>query len=204
MNLLAAQMLPVNSTSPKVLFSGFEKHFKYLGCETGITWQVFFSQCNVRRKLVNCPIGKKGPEYNQFLAAIDKRISQKTVVRRLHQGELYTRSSLTCVPLSWVHRSDKVQWCGQHLNWTENDWISVLFSDPLYRYFLGDNHSHAKSVLVNNSDDSLNLLSPEKSTKVQSFSILLGCWQHHCKRALRELSRMGHNRSVFPDANASL
>lgn len=169
----------------------------------------FFSQCNVRRKLVNCPTGKKGPEYNQFLTATDKRISQKTVVRRLNQGELYTRSSLMCVPLSWVRRSAKVQWCDQHLNWTENDWICVLFSDPLHRYFLGDNHSHAKTVLVNNWDDSLNLLSSEKSTKVQSFSVLLGCLQHQFKRALRWTLENGthahtHNRSVFPDSNARL
>ena len=41
---------------------------------------------------------------NQFLAT-GKRISRKTVARRLHQGGLYARRRVVCIQLSRFHRS---------------------------------------------------------------------------------------------------
>ncbi|GFW51918.1 transposable element Tcb1 transposase [Trichonephila clavipes] len=66
---------------------------------------------------------------NQFLAASGKQISRKTVARRLRGGGLYARRPVVCVPLTRQHRTARLQWCREHHNWTEQDWVCVLFSD---------------------------------------------------------------------------
>ncbi|GFY21182.1 transposable element Tcb2 transposase [Trichonephila clavipes] len=66
---------------------------------------------------------------NQFLAASGKRISRKTVDRRLSGGGLYAPRPVVCVPLTRQHRTVRLQWCREHHNWTEQDWACVLFSD---------------------------------------------------------------------------
>ncbi|GFW66005.1 transposable element Tcb2 transposase [Trichonephila clavipes] len=66
---------------------------------------------------------------NQFLAASGKQISRETVARRLRGGGLYTRRPVVCVPLTRQHRTARFQWCREHHNWTEQDWVCVLFSD---------------------------------------------------------------------------
>ncbi|GFW63213.1 HTH_Tnp_Tc3_2 domain-containing protein [Trichonephila clavipes] len=66
---------------------------------------------------------------NQFLTALGKQISRKTVVRRLRGGGLYARRPVVCVPLTRQHRTARLQWCREHHNWTEHDWACVLFSD---------------------------------------------------------------------------
>ncbi|GFW78246.1 transcription factor Sox-6 [Trichonephila clavipes] len=58
-----------------------------------------------------------------------KQISRKTVARRLRGGGLYARIPVVCVPLTRQHRTDRLQWCREHHNWTEQDWACVLFSD---------------------------------------------------------------------------
>ncbi|GFV45210.1 transposable element Tc1 transposase [Trichonephila clavipes] len=66
---------------------------------------------------------------NQFLAASGKQISRKTVARRLRGGGLYARRPVVCVSLTRQHRTTRLQWCREHHNWTEQDWVCVLFSD---------------------------------------------------------------------------
>ncbi|GFU90418.1 transposable element Tcb2 transposase [Trichonephila clavipes] len=66
---------------------------------------------------------------NQFLAASGKQISRKTVARRLRGGGLYARRPVVCVPLTRQHRTARLKWCREHHNWTEQDWVCVLFSD---------------------------------------------------------------------------
>ncbi|GFY03745.1 transposable element Tcb2 transposase [Trichonephila clavipes] len=66
---------------------------------------------------------------NQFLAASGKRISRKTVARRLKGGGLYSRRPVVCVPFTRQHRTARLQWCREHHNCTEQDCSCVLFSD---------------------------------------------------------------------------
>ncbi|GFW14687.1 transposable element Tcb2 transposase [Trichonephila clavipes] len=66
---------------------------------------------------------------NQFLAASGKQISRKTVARRLRGGGLYARRPVVCVQLTRQHRTARLQWCRENHNWTEQDWVCVLFSD---------------------------------------------------------------------------
>ncbi|GFV98848.1 transposable element Tc1 transposase [Trichonephila clavipes] len=66
---------------------------------------------------------------NQFLAASGKKISRKTVARRLRGGGLYASRPVVCIPLTRRHRTARFQWCREHHNWTEQDWACLLFSD---------------------------------------------------------------------------
>ncbi|GFX56104.1 HTH_Tnp_Tc3_2 domain-containing protein [Trichonephila clavipes] len=53
---------------------------------------------------------------NQFLAASGKKISRKTVARRLRGGGLYARRPVVCVPLTRQHRTTRLKWCREHHN----------------------------------------------------------------------------------------
>ncbi|GFU70557.1 transposable element Tc1 transposase [Trichonephila clavipes] len=57
-----------------------------------------------------------------------KKISRKTVARRLRGGGLYARRPVVCVPLTKQHRTARFQWFREHHHWTEQDWACVLFS----------------------------------------------------------------------------
>ncbi|GFU64255.1 transposable element Tcb2 transposase [Trichonephila clavipes] len=58
-----------------------------------------------------------------------KQISRKTVARRLRGRGLYARRPVVCVPSTRQHRTARLQWCREHHNWIEQDWVCVLFSD---------------------------------------------------------------------------
>ncbi|GFU68761.1 transposable element Tcb2 transposase [Trichonephila clavipes] len=60
---------------------------------------------------------------------LKRKISRKTVARRLRGGGLYAHRPVVCVPLTRQHRTARLQWCREHHNWTEQDWACVLFSD---------------------------------------------------------------------------
>ncbi|GFS99249.1 transposable element Tcb2 transposase [Trichonephila clavipes] len=68
-------------------------------------------------------------EANQFLAASGKQISRKIVARRLRGGGVYARRPAVCVPLTRQHGTARFQWCREHHNLIEQDWVCVLFSD---------------------------------------------------------------------------
>ncbi|GFV72809.1 transposable element Tc1 transposase [Trichonephila clavipes] len=59
----------------------------------------------------------------------ESRSPEKLVARRLRGGGLYARRPVVCVPLTRQHRTARFQWCREHHNWTEQDWLCVLFSD---------------------------------------------------------------------------
>ncbi|GFX72756.1 hypothetical protein TNCV_4063511 [Trichonephila clavipes] len=42
-------------------------------------------------------------------------------VVRLRRGGLYARRPVVCVPLTRQHRTNRLQWCREHHNWTEQD-----------------------------------------------------------------------------------
>ncbi|GFW28315.1 hypothetical protein TNCV_4639821 [Trichonephila clavipes] len=63
---------------------------------------------------------------NQFFAASGKKISRKTVARRLRGGGLYARRPVVCVPLTRQHRTARLQWCREHHNWTEHAYYSQM------------------------------------------------------------------------------
>ena len=63
------------------------------------------------------------------LSAITGRlVSTSTVRRRLHEGCLYERRPVICVPLTSRHRKYHLQWACQHIYWTLDQRRAVLFT----------------------------------------------------------------------------
>lgn len=65
----------------------------------------------------------------QFLLATGRRVSSQTVRNRLHQGGLYARRPMVCIPLTSRHRADRRRWAAEHRDWMQSDWSQVLFTD---------------------------------------------------------------------------
>ncbi|GFT45758.1 HTH_Tnp_Tc3_2 domain-containing protein [Trichonephila clavipes] len=128
-------MLPGSSTSLTALFHGCGSHLKLLECVVDGTGEVVLEV----RRLQKTDISSYQQKMNRRTtsSAIGKSVScclrkadlPKTVARRLRGGGLYARRPVVCVPLTRQHRTARFQWCREHHNWTEQDWVCVLFSD---------------------------------------------------------------------------
>ncbi|UYV83102.1 hypothetical protein LAZ67_22002217 [Cordylochernes scorpioides] len=66
---------------------------------------------------------------NELSSATGTRISRQTVYRRLHEGALYARRPMICIPLTSAHRRARLNWCLEHHAWTHDQWANVLLSD---------------------------------------------------------------------------
>ncbi|GFX67989.1 transposable element Tcb1 transposase [Trichonephila clavipes] len=62
------------------------------------------------------------------------------VARRLHDGGLFARRPVRCVPLTPAHRRRRSLWCREHRNWRENEWERVLFTDESRFSLSSDSH----------------------------------------------------------------
>ncbi|GFU81511.1 transposable element Tcb2 transposase [Trichonephila clavipes] len=67
-------------------------------------------------------------------------ISRFTVARRLHGGGLFARRPVRCVPLTPAHRRRRSLWCREHLNWRDNEWRRVPFTDESRFSLSSDSH----------------------------------------------------------------
>ncbi|GFU58676.1 transposable element Tcb2 transposase [Trichonephila clavipes] len=65
----------------------------------------------------------------QLLLATGRRVSSQTVRNRLHEGGLYARRPMVCIPLTRRHRAARRRWAAEHRDWEQHDWSQVLFTD---------------------------------------------------------------------------
>ncbi|GFW23283.1 HTH_Tnp_Tc3_2 domain-containing protein [Trichonephila clavipes] len=65
----------------------------------------------------------------QLLLATGRRVSSQTVRNRLHEGGLYARRPMVCIPLTPRHRAARRRWVAEHRDWEQHDWSQVLFTD---------------------------------------------------------------------------
>ncbi|GFY15529.1 transposable element Tcb2 transposase [Trichonephila clavipes] len=65
----------------------------------------------------------------QLLLATGRRVSSQTVRNRLHEGWLYARRRMVCIPLTPRYRAARRRWAAEHRDWEQNDWSQVLFTD---------------------------------------------------------------------------
>ncbi|GFT49781.1 transposable element Tcb2 transposase [Trichonephila clavipes] len=72
--------------------------------------------------------------------ATGRPISRFTVARRLHDGGLFARRPVRCVPLTPAHRRIRSLWCREHRNWRDNEWGRVLFTDVSRFSLSSDSH----------------------------------------------------------------
>ncbi|GBO35249.1 hypothetical protein AVEN_254411-1 [Araneus ventricosus] len=66
---------------------------------------------------------------SQLSVAAGRPISRQTVSSRLHEGGLFARRPLVCVPLSPAHVRPLLHWAREHRSWTPEQWGHVLFTD---------------------------------------------------------------------------
>ncbi|GFW35696.1 transposable element Tc1 transposase [Trichonephila clavipes] len=64
----------------------------------------------------------------QLLLATGRRVSSQTVRNRLHEGGLYARRPMVCIPLTPRHRAAR-RWAAEHRDWEQHDWSQALFTD---------------------------------------------------------------------------
>ncbi|UYV65322.1 hypothetical protein LAZ67_3003937 [Cordylochernes scorpioides] len=57
---------------------------------------------------------------NELSSATGTRISRQTVYRRLHEGALYARRPMVCIPSTSAHRRARLNWCLEHHAWTHD------------------------------------------------------------------------------------
>ncbi|GFV22238.1 transposable element Tcb2 transposase [Trichonephila clavipes] len=65
----------------------------------------------------------------QLLLATGRRVSSQTVRNRLHEGGLYARRPMVCIPLTPRPRAARRRWAAEHRDWEQHDWSQVLFTD---------------------------------------------------------------------------
>ena len=56
-------------------------------------------------------------------------ISTQTVRNRLRQSGLWSMRACIRIPLTRLHKQARLNWAQDHVNWTDNNWDPVLFSD---------------------------------------------------------------------------
>ncbi|GFV47005.1 transposable element Tcb2 transposase [Trichonephila clavipes] len=65
----------------------------------------------------------------QLLLATGRKVSSQTARNRLHEGGLYARRPMVCIPLTPHHRAARRRWAVEHRDWEQHDWRQVLFTD---------------------------------------------------------------------------
>ncbi|GFU14621.1 transposable element Tcb2 transposase [Trichonephila clavipes] len=63
----------------------------------------------------------------QLLLATGRRVSSQTVRNRLHEGGIYARRPMVCIPLTPCPRAARRRWAAEHRDWEQHD--LVLFTD---------------------------------------------------------------------------
>ena len=60
---------------------------------------------------------------------VNINISTQTVRNRLQPSGIQSRRACIRIPLTRLHKQARLNWAQYHINWTENDWGPVLFTD---------------------------------------------------------------------------
>ena len=66
---------------------------------------------------------------NEFRNAVGVNISTQIVHNRLHQGGVRSRKACIRSPLPRLHKQARLDWAQDHVNFTDNDWDPVLFTN---------------------------------------------------------------------------
>ena len=56
-------------------------------------------------------------------------VSDQTIRNRLHDVNLRSRRAAVRIPLTRIHRRNRLAWAKRHVNWTRQQWARVIFSD---------------------------------------------------------------------------
>ena len=66
---------------------------------------------------------------NELMNVVGVNISTQTVRNCLRQSDLRSRRACIRIPLTRFHKQASLNWEQDHVNWGDNDWDPVLFTD---------------------------------------------------------------------------
>ena len=66
---------------------------------------------------------------NELRNAVGVNISTQKVHNSLQRSGLRSRRECIRIPLTRLHKQVRLNWTQDHVNWTDNDWEPVLFTD---------------------------------------------------------------------------
>ncbi|XP_062566639.1 uncharacterized protein LOC134230084 [Saccostrea cucullata] len=66
---------------------------------------------------------------NDLLNALGVNVATQTRRNRLNIVGLNSRRACVRIPLTVRHRWERLNWAEDHVTWTQNDWVPVLFTD---------------------------------------------------------------------------
>ncbi|GFV24617.1 transposable element Tcb1 transposase [Trichonephila clavipes] len=134
----------------------------------------------------------------QLLLATGRRVSSQIIHNRLHEGGLYARRPMVCIPLTPRHRAVRRRWAAEHRDWEHHDWSQVLFTDES-RFSL---ECDTRRVLVWR-DRGTREITPHSSVKGHNTEELVGWYADEILRphVIPYAGAIG-NSFVFQDDNA--
>ncbi|GBN41096.1 hypothetical protein AVEN_80329-1 [Araneus ventricosus] len=68
----------------------------------------------------------------------------QTVSRRLHEGGLFARRPVVCLPLSPAHVRTRLHWTPELRSWTPENWDHALFTDE-FRFNI---HNDSRRAII--------------------------------------------------------
>lgn len=80
------------------------------------------------RRIVRTAVADRRASAPQIRAAVNCRVSPRTVVNRLLAAGYHSRAPMQCVPLTPMHRRQRLLWCTERRQWRA-EWNAVVFSD---------------------------------------------------------------------------
>ncbi|GBL88526.1 hypothetical protein AVEN_159110-1 [Araneus ventricosus] len=116
----------VSSIGCGTITKGIKTSVEDVGLDTGESAadDRYLLQCARRRRTLTAR-----QLASQLSTAAGRPISRQTVARRLHEGGLFIRRPVVCVPLSPEHIRARLNWAHEHRSWTPEQWGHVLFTD---------------------------------------------------------------------------
>ncbi|GFV00456.1 transposable element Tcb2 transposase [Trichonephila clavipes] len=91
--------------------------------------EVWLQGCGIDSKKQEMLDVVQGQLQRQLLLATGRRVSSQTVRNWLHEGGLYARRPMVCIPLTPRHCAARRRWAAEHRDWEQRDWSQVLFTD---------------------------------------------------------------------------
>ncbi|GFW96807.1 transposable element Tcb2 transposase [Trichonephila clavipes] len=127
-------MLPGSSTSLTALFHGCGSHLKLLECVVDGTGEVVLEVRRLQKTDISSyqQKGTGAPQLSRwpisFLLPQESRSPKNCCQTFERRRTIRTQTCCVC-PIDQTTPYFRLQWCCEHHNWTEQDWVCVLFSD---------------------------------------------------------------------------
>ena len=81
------------------------------------------------RAIVRAAVTARDSSLSTIQRVTNTEVTTRTINRRLRERNLYSRRPLRRLPLTSMHRQQRLQWCRARSTWNCSDWERIVFSD---------------------------------------------------------------------------